>query len=170
MTKIVNRPKMSTRPRDGLLCGEHVQVAYVTNDIDRACAVFSERYGVNTFTNLDSELPAGGKIRVKLVWMGGTMLELIEASGKGAEFYNERLPADQFSIQFHHLAYLLDDLSAWNELEERIAQEKRSVPFGGNTPGFMRFCYVHAEELGHYLEYFLLEDEGVAFFESISSR
>lgn len=167
MTKIVNRPKMHGSPRNGLLCGEHVQIAYVTNDLDRAGAIFCDRYGVKEYASLDADLPAGGNMRVKLAWTGGTMLELIEASGAGTAFYNDRLPADQFSIQFHHVAYLLDGILAWNELEARIVAEKRSVPFRGDTPGFMRFCYVHAEELGHYLEYFLLDAGGIAFFESI---
>ncbi|MBV1686224.1 VOC family protein [Novosphingobium sp. G106] len=167
MTKIVNRPKTNGSPRNGLLCGEHVQIAYVTNDLDRACAIFCDRYGVKEFANLDADLPAGGNMRVKLAWSGGTMLELIEASGPGTAFYTDRLPVDQFSIQFHHVAYILDGLTAWNELEDRIAAEERSVPLRGDTPGYMRFCYVYAEELGHYLEYFLLDAEGIAFFESI---
>ena len=62
---------------------------------------------------------------------------------------------------------LLPDLQAWQQLEERIVADGAVVPFRGYTPGFMRFCYVHAEELDHYLEYFLLEADGVAFFESI---
>ena len=167
MIKIIDRPKMNASPRAGLLCGEHIQVAYVTSYIERACTIFSERFGVKDYATIESELPAGGKLRVKLAWTGGTMLELIEASGNGTAFYTERLPSDRFSIQFHHLAYLLEDAAAWQELEEQIVTQKRSVPFRGVTPGFMRFCYVHAEELGHYLEYFLLGPEGVAFFESI---
>ena len=32
-------------PGDGLLRNDHFQMAYVTNDIERACAIFSKRYG-----------------------------------------------------------------------------------------------------------------------------
>lgn len=167
MAKIVNRPNTNGSPRNGLLCGEHVQIAYVTNDLDRACAIFCDRYGVKEYASLDADLPAGGNMRVKLAWTGGTMLELIEASGAGTAFYTDRLPVDRFAVQFHHVAYILDGLPAWNELQERISVDGLSVPFRGDTPGFMRFCYVWAEELEHYLEYFLLGPEGIAFFENI---
>ena len=167
LKQMVTRPRMDDRPGQGLLHGEHIQVAYVTNDIERACSVFRERYGVETFGPLDADLPSGGKIHIELAWVGGTMLEIIEASGPGTEFYTSRLPTDEFAIRHHHLAYLVPDQAAWDELQNTIKTGGWEIVFEGHTDGFMSVCYVDAKELGHYLEYFLLGPAGVAFFESV---
>jgi hypothetical protein len=167
MPRIVTRPPTPFRPGQGLLSAEHFQAAYVTQDAARACAIFRDRYGVQAFAPMDASLPKGGRMHIELAWVGGVMIEVIEASGPGAEFYNARLPTDAFAIRHHHFGYLLEDKSSWDALQSEITTGGWEVAFEGNTEGFLRFCYVDAKELGHYLEYFLLEPAGVAFFEGI---
>lgn len=165
--RIFDRPVMSFAPGKGLLRAEHFQIAYVTTDLLRAAELFRERYGIRDYADLAAPTPDGGQITIKLAWIGGTMIELIEAAGPGTEFYTERLPAEGFSVKHHHLAYVLHSEDAWAEMEAEVARLGLEIVFRGDTPGFLRFCYVAVPELGHYLEYFFLDSGGVAFFESI---
>ncbi len=158
---------MTSGPQDGLLRAEHFQIAYVTNDLDRACAVFGEQYGVKAFSRLDADLPDMGEIHIRLAWVGGVMLELIQAAGPGMAFYNDRLPADAFAIRHHHFGYLVDGVAPWEALRRRVEAEGRPIPFEGGTAAYMRFFYVEAADLGHYLEYFVLGPDGNAFFENV---
>jgi hypothetical protein len=164
---LVRRPNSSVRPGEGLLKAEHFQIAYVTNDAQRACQVFKDRYGVKAFGPLDANTPDGGQIHIELAWVGGVMFEIIEASGPGTDFYNDRLPTDDFAVRHHHFGYLTHDEPGWDALQDEIRRGGRSVAMSGHIEGFMRFCYVEAPELGHYLEYFLLDPAGVAFFENV---
>lgn len=49
MTRVVKRPPKIVKPGDGLFRNDHCQIAYVTNDLARARAVFSERYGITDY-------------------------------------------------------------------------------------------------------------------------
>ena len=167
MGSSVVRPKMSNTPGKGVLRSEHFQIAYVTNDLERAAAVFSERYGIASFFGMEGQHPEGGSITIKLAWVGGVMIELIEAKGPGTGFYTARLPEGQFAIRHHHLAYLVDSLDDWTALMAELAAKGMPIVFSGHTEGFMRYCYAYAAEVDHYFEYFLLEEGGVAFFQTI---
>jgi hypothetical protein len=169
MNEFLRSPAAILSPGDGLLRNDHFQMAYVTNDIERACAIFSKRYGIREFRRLEGELPQGGHIRIELAWAGGMMFELIQTQGLGTDFYNGRLPAEGFAIRHHHLGYFVHSQSAWDDLEREISQGGWTVAWQTNAEGFMRVCYVDAWELGHYLEYIFPEPAGIAFFESVPS-
>ena len=105
------------QPGHALLGREHSHSAWVTNDLERALDIFGRRYGVSEFRFLEGELPSGGYIRVALAWAGGQVLEVICATGPGAEFYNELLPGEEFAIRFHHLGFIVHDEPGWEALE-----------------------------------------------------
>ena len=162
------RPQSSFDPSKGLLRAEHFQMAYATNDIDRACAVFRERFGIGEFRRLEGQMPAGGQIRIELAWVGTIMYELLTASGAGAAIYMDRLPpGDGFAIKHHHLGYLIGSDTQWAALLAQVEAEGRTMPYLNHSPGFMRNCFVDAPELGHYLEYLCPEPAGLAFFEGV---
>src|SRR5437867_138297 len=124
MTGTINRPQLDTAPGRGLLRAEHFQVAYATNDIDRACALFRERLGIGEFRRLEGQLPAGGYVRVELAWIGGIMVELMTASGEGSAIYMDRLPSgDGFAVKHHHLGYLIKDQAEWDALMVRVSEQ-----------------------------------------------
>jgi extradiol dioxygenase family protein len=161
---ILERRPTRIGPAGGLARAEHFQIAYATNDIDRAMAVFSERLGISEFRRLEGPLPAGGTVRVELAWVGTVMYELISATGEGSAIYMDRLPAsDGFALRHHHFGYVLESRAQFDAL------------FGGGWPvvhhsvnaGFMETCFVDADELGHYLEYFLLEPAGREFLAAV---
>lgn len=150
------RPIPVYDPAKSLLHNDHFQIAYVTNDIDRAVEVFRTRFGVREFRANDNDLPGGGKVGVRSVWIGSMMYEICYGAGAGMELYTDHAPPDgDFVLRFHHFGYLVPDEAAWDALERRIAEGAWRVRSRSDIPGFFRGCYVEAPELGHYLEFVL---------------
>jgi len=166
MNQFVRRPASVLDPTKGVFCNDHFQLGYATNDIDRACEVFRQRYGIQEFLGMEGELPAGGYVRVEIAWCGGINYELITASGPGSEFYNILLPAEGFAIRHHHLGYFIHDESTWEALLKEIELGDWKIAFLQNVPDFLQACYIEAPELGHYLEYLFPAPAGIEFFES----
>jgi hypothetical protein len=169
MTSVVKRPPVILRPGDGLLHNDHCQISYVTNDLDRARAIFSQRYGIRDYLHFPADTPAGGHLDLALAWAGGVMYELVQARGPGTAFYTDRLPADEFAIRHHHLGYFVQTKSGWDALMDEIERGRWTVAFRNDLPGFLSACYIEAPEMGHYLEYMYCEADGVALFESVPS-
>jgi len=168
MTLDLPRPALLPDIGRGLWLTEHFQVAYATNDIDRACALFQDRFGIGAFGRLEGQLPAGGSIRVELAWVGTVMIELLTASGAGSAIYMDRLPMGEgFAVRHHHLGYLVADHAQWDALMAKAAECGFVVPHQNDNPGFLRSCFVDATPLGHYLEYILPEPKGLEFFRSV---
>lgn len=167
MNDWVQRPAVPFVPMRGMLCAEPFQMAYATNDIDRACAIFSRYYGIREFRRLEGPRPGGGYIRVELAWVGPVMYEIFTGHGSDMAIFMDRVQTDRFVIQHHHIGHLIRDEAQWAALEE-IA-EKTAHPLLGisHKTGFMRSCFVDAPELGHYLEYILPERAGIDFFNSV---
>src|SRR5262245_17969991 len=136
----MKRPDCRFDPGTGLLRAGQFQIAYVTNDIQRACGLFRERDGTKSFRQLAGPRGSGGHIHVALDWVGSTMYELISASGPGSGLFNERLPAGELAIQHHHLGFLILDESEWLALMEEIERRAWQSPWKNQTPGFMQSC------------------------------
>lgn len=168
---MLRRPRLGVDPKRGLMGAEHFQIAYATNDIDRACDLFSARYGVRRFQRLEGPLRDGGKIRVELAWVGPVMYELLTASGPGSSIYMSRLPrGDGFAIRHHHLGYLVHDENQWTALKDEVARQGCSLAHESHTDGLMRSCFVDAPGLGHYLEYILPEARGLALLAGVPAN
>lgn len=170
MAHLLDRPKSVFDPSTGLLRSEHFQMAYATNDIDRACDLFRARYGIREFRRLEGPMPSGGHIHVALAWVGPLMYELLTASGPGSALYMDNLPTDTFAIRHHHLGFLIHDEAEWQALMDRIDHSGRVLLSQNYTQGFMRSCFVDAPELGHYLEYLFPEPAGLDFFQSVPAN
>jgi len=167
---IMKRPVPVFAPEKGLLNNDHFQVSYATNDIERAIRVFGDRFAIRNFQRIGGELPRGGQISVALAWVGGTIYELITGSGPGTEFYTAKLPTDDFSIQHHHLGYLVYGDESWAALETVIARGGWTIVHKNDDSDFMKSCYVEVPELGHYLEYMCPSATGLAFFENVPNN
>lgn len=168
MAGLVKRPPASLK--GGLLDQEHFQICHCTNDLERACAVFADRFGIEEWRRLEGDLPSGGYIRIAIAWAGGVMYELLTASGPGTDFYMDRLPKDDFAMRLHHLGYLVHDQAGWDAMKAEVTRGGWRISQENNTVGFMRHCYVEAPELGHYLEYIFPEAAGIAFFEAVPAH
>lgn len=168
MAAIVTRKP--PREGGGMLAREHSHSAWVTNDMDRAVEIFSQRYGLAEFRFIDGPMPSGGHIRVAFAWAGGQVLEIISCSGPGSEFYNEMLPADEFAIRFHHLGFIVHDEAGWKSLEAEIASGGWDVAHKSLTGTFIDAYYIKAPELGHYLEYVRPFAAGVEFYAGVPAN
>jgi hypothetical protein len=167
MFAILQRPQAAARLGESVLTAEHFEIAYATNDLDRARAVFADRLGITQFAPLGGALPEGGEIEILLGWAGGVMYELLSASGPGSAVYMERLPTDRFAVQHHHLGYLIHDAVEWAGLEAEIARRGWTIRVDANIEGFMRQKFVEVPELGHLLEYLWPEPAGLAFLDTV---
>ena len=166
MKEELARPPLARAPGSGLMRYHHFQVAYATNDIDRACADFGDRFGIRKWQRLEGPTPQGGFVRIELGWAGGTMYELVSGQGAGAEVFHNVLPAGRYALKMHHLGYLVANEEAWNGLLSDIEQSPYSIIHRTSVPGFLQAIIVDVPELGHYLEYIFPEEAGVAFFEN----
>ncbi len=165
MTSLLRRPATTFSPGRGLFRNDHFQIAYAMTDIERACAVFSDRYGIREYRRLEGPLPEGGRIRVELAWAGGIMYELLCAEGAGSECFRSVLPASGFAIRPHHLGYLVNSAEEWDALTQEIDRGGWKIARKTDAPGFLKAYIIEAPEMGHYLEYIHPEAGGIAFFE-----
>ncbi|CAN7457653.1 VOC family protein [Phenylobacterium sp. LjRoot225] len=154
----------------GLFRNDHFQIAYATTDLDRALALFGERFGVKEFRSMDGDLAAGGKIRMRIGWAGGVMYELLWAEGPGSEVFRHGLPAEGFAITPHHLGYYVPTAEAWDAVQEEIAAAGFKVLHSTDVPGFLKAIIVEAPGFGQLLEYILPEAGGLQFFETAPSN
>lgn len=153
-------------PGAGLLRAEHFQMGYVTNDLDRARALFAD-LGVPDFRRLEGRMPRGGAIRADFAWVGPLMYELIEATGDGSDVYDWCLPdGDGFHLRHHHLGYLVETRARWDALIAQAAAAGWAMPYRNANP-LLEACFVQVPGLPHYLEYLLPEPAGLDFFDSV---
>lgn len=165
MTVNVVRPPQ-TPLINGSLAFELFQTAYVTTDLPRARQVLGERYGVHEWTSF----APGGGMEIGLAWVRGHQIEVIQAAGTDMPLYTDWLPkTGEFAIRLHHFGYYIHDDAEWAEMEALLERENKPVIFGGQAD-IVRFAYVDAPELGHYLEYVYPTEEGKAFFESVPAN
>lgn len=153
----------------------HMQNAYVTRDLDKAMAIFADRYGVESFDRFDPEMvvrtPEGERpmaVRVASFWAGGLNIEVIEPVSGYVDHYVSMLPPGgrDPTPRFHHISLRRDDEPAMREEIARLGQ-----PLAFEGPVSIReaipdlvFVYLDTRStLGHYLEYTWKSPEGWKF-------
>jgi hypothetical protein len=85
----------------------HHQIAYVTNDMDKALELFAQDFGVSRFYPLvtgDEPVPTGGIwMKAVLANVNGTEIELIQPLGDVENLFSNALPKDRrFALVLHH--------------------------------------------------------------------
>jgi len=134
------------------------QVAYVTNEIERALELCAQTHGAYQFARLPGLRYQTGPGReaichVALAYVGDTEIEIIQPLDGDVGFYREVLPASGFALRFHHLARLHESRQ---EVEAQITAYRlggRALPVDGSSPGSARYYYADFRaELGHYIE------------------
>lgn len=166
----MKRPTSTFDPRDGLLRADHFQVAYATNDIERAKQIFSERFGIRAFRELKGPLPAGGHIHIELAWFGNTMYELVTSSGPGSDVFMRHITSDAFTIRHHHLGFLLHNDNEWSGMLAGVEKHGGRILSKSDNVGFMKTCMVEIPDLGHCFEYLFPEPAGLAFLENVPAN
>jgi len=142
-----------------LFPGRFRQVAYVTNDFDRALSNVTETTGVRHFLQLrDYEYIAGPgaivRCHIAMALAGGVEIEIIEPRGGAQEIYRDRLGGAEFGLHFHHVAYGLPSLEVLTDLKARISAQGAPIALEGVAPEGLTYFYADLRaSLGHYVEY-----------------
>ena len=147
---------MFSRPQ-----ARHTQNAYVTNDLDRALAIWRDDYAVPEFYVFENDTPglvASPEYRMKIALanVGGVEIELIEPLPGQAPLHAEVLPGDgSFAMRFHHAALRIEgDLADFENYMASLDPEAHPVVWRGALGDVMRYTYTDERAaLGHYLEH-----------------
>jgi hypothetical protein len=155
---------MSTQERS--LVGGFFQLGYVTRNLDAAMADFRRRFGPAEFQIIQGTPQHPHTRRIALTWIGETMTELIEPDPAVQSLYVDALPpAANGEIRFHHIGCLTRD---YDETMRRIRADGYATPLVVSYGEVLDCVYADTRaQLGHYLEYIRLGEEGRKWFESI---
>lgn len=163
----LTRPASDFDSNAGIALYEHFQMAYVTNDIDKARDIYQKELGVKEFAVLEGEMNGGGHIRAEFAWVGTLMYELIQASGPGSDMFSKHLPdTEEFVIKHHHLGFLIQSQSQWEGLQE-TAKKRGMEILGRSSNPFVEVFFLENPAAGHYMEYLFATDAGMNFFENV---
>jgi hypothetical protein len=157
-------------PYDGLY-----QVAYVTNDFERALKQFGATHGIAQFMQLPKMRYITGPGReavcnIALAYVGAIEIEVIEPLEGDVQLYRDYLPKDgTFAVRHHHLSRMFDSREALERQIGTYRAQGRAVPVDGSSGGgATRYFYAdYRAELGHYMEGIHFEPEARAFLASI---
>ena len=145
----------------------HSQLAYVTNDLDRAMAALKDAYGVPGFFEFSNFQPgedSAGKsvLKIALAVVGGVEIELIEPVGDTAPLFSDPLPAgEDLAIRFHHVAMRIDGpLANWEAHVASLDFERHPIVFEGAKGDMLRYIYTDENAtLGHFVEHVWMSAE-----------
>jgi hypothetical protein len=139
----------------------HHQIAYVTNDLDRATALFERDYGAPgffVFSNVDSgaSKPGDPELRIALAHVGGIEIELIEPIGDTAPLFKAALTdGPDLDIRFHHVAIRIEGpIANWEAHVASLDFAEHPIVFEGGLGDQLRFFYTdERSRIGHYVEH-----------------
>lgn len=152
----------------------HSQNAYVTNDLDRALAIWRDEFGVPEFFVFENDAPGlqaspDYRMKIALANVGGLEVELIEPLAGQAPLHAEVLPADgSFAMRFHHIAMRIGgELADFEAHMASLDPASHPVAWQGAMGDMMRFVYTDERAtLGHYVEHVWFEP---AFYEQMAA-
>ena len=150
------------------------QVAYVTDDLDRAMDTAKERFGVEQMI----EVPTGGEFyrgdeqvewntRIAMGARGGLIFELIQPVSGEIEFYTRFLKPG--GLAFHHFAAFVPvGDEGWDSLKAVLAKQGLGIDYTLIIPDRVRAGYIDTTaDLGHFLEVCQLQPDDIDTFSGI---
>lgn len=167
-----------TDPKPPLLPGLFglFQIAYVTNDLDRAMDKLGAHYGIGRFQvtrGAEIETPGGpARADFALAFMGEQQLELIQPAGGADGIYRDVLRADTYAVRLHHFGRLTTDPAVWEDVRGRVFASDCGIPVSGvfcheGIP-LMHYLYADTRQaLGHYLEFMYRTEAGRDIFAQV---
>ena len=156
---------MTTDSRDGSLLGRFFQLGYISRDLDGAIARFAERWSPVEFQVVPGQEQYPHTRRIALGYLGPVMIEIIEPDPEVPSIYVDSIPENDEDVRFHHTGHLVEDYAA---TLQRLQAAGYDVPFTLTYGTAMDCCYADVRhELGHYVEYVRLGEEGKAWFSSV---
>lgn len=145
------------------------QVAYVTDDIDRATAA-DNRFGIPQFSlSRNTTIETGGgpaQAHFALAFLGATQIEIIQPAGGADGVYRDGIRPGTLTL--HHLGCLITDESAWRATLAALEAEGCATPIRGNFGGLMHYVYADRRRTyGHYFEYMFQTEAGRHLFDNV---
>lgn len=144
----------------------HHQIAYVTNDLDRALRQFSESMGLERYYLIDTQQepshPGQPALKIALVRSAGTEFEIIQPLGYNDAVWSSALPADgSFTLKFHHLGVTVDGpVEEFERYRATWDAQHHPIVVDGWAGDMARWFYTDERAtLGHYLEHCWFSDE-----------
>lgn len=143
------------------------QYAYVTNDLERAAEVLHQQFGCGE-PHFMRNIP-GGITDIALTFSGKTNYELLQPLNASGDFYSDWIAgADDFVMKFHHLGMNIETPEEFAAIRAAHQAQGHGFPLEASIPGALDVFYADATgSLGHFLEYFLLQDGGWAMFKAV---
>lgn len=145
------------------------QVAYATNDLDRALAVIEERFGIKGLMrteNLVIDLDRGtqAQLRHALIYVGAMQFEVLQPVVGDIDVFTRTFPAAPgFHLALHHVCLDLESEAAFEAALAEHRARGNEVLFEGRRTGRSRFAFVDTRaQLGHMLELLHATPEGRA--------
>lgn len=145
------------------------QLAYVTDDLDKALHGFRADHGIEHFlvteTDFTHRSPSGPtrvRNRMAFAWAGQTQIEVIQPLGDSQTlFYDpDHLDADTPFV-FHHLGMLIRKHEEWLAFRRSIEEAATPIHLECSVDaGHWLYCG-DRWRLGHYFEYMWLGEEGL---------
>lgn len=156
------------------LNARHSQIAYVTNDLDRALAVWRDEFDAPSFYVFTNDVPGlesshPFRLRIALANIGGIEIELIEPLDGSAPLHAEPLPKDgSFAICFHHVAMRIEGgLADFEAHMASLDPVRHPIVWRGGMADLMRYAYTDERRtLGHYVEHVWFD---AGFFAQLAS-
>lgn len=149
-----------------LLLDGFFQIGYATNDLDKALALFKDKFDMGPFAEMRNMAVQGPHntdmtASFALAYKGDTMIELIQPVAGDTSMFDHVLPTEDFAIRHHHFAFCLDSMEQLDEAEQKMRGQGIDIPVKGNGMEQVFFFYADTRPwLGHYSEYLTLTDKG----------
>jgi catechol 2,3-dioxygenase-like lactoylglutathione lyase family enzyme len=154
-----------------------IQIAYVSDDLERATAWFERNLGARGFDHhgittlhdavVDGEVAEEWSIDTAGTMLGDLNLEIIRPVSGAVDMYREVL-VDGAPATFHHYGVEVD---SWDDAER--AREAMGVPWKtqGYTQGVVEFGYVDLRPvIGHYVEFMRLDPATIEVIEDLKRK
>lgn len=142
--------------------GNFFQLAYVTNDLEKAIDYFRNDLEIKEFTRFESTMDVlaqgmrgPAQIKVGLARVNDTQIEIIEPVSGAVDIYRNALPATEgFALVFHHLGFKVHgDDEKWEQALETVRAKGHAFCVLGEVAPIVKFGYIDMrEELGHFVE------------------
>lgn len=147
-----------------------VQLAYVTNDFDRALTVFGERHGVMRFLELrEFTLQTGAdqfaEVNIAIAMVDGMEIEIIQPLDGADKVYRCALAGKDFQVRFHHIGERVESLECFEHLKREVTAASRRIDLWGSSVNGAHYFYVDDRDtLGHHVEYIYRAPDDLAAF------
>jgi len=142
-----------------MILGQVLQQAYVTTDVDEACRVMGERFGIKEFFRPKIQtmgLDDGREVVLHNAhaWVGSIWLEIIQPIGGEDGIWRDWIAGRKgFAMKLHHLGIKVDTPQ---DMDAKMAEGQAngfdmvlSMTIMGNMARYLDTV----DALGHYLEY-----------------